>query len=299
MSDGVKMSNNLLDEVKEFLKNARLTNYEIKIYMTLLQTNNLNARDLSRKSGVPVGRIYDVLFELQEKGLIEIQDSRPKIYKAVSPNLAFRNVIYHLNNQTKREISFLTDQAKDLEFKLQDFKSSSGDSSRTFWSTTFGARDSLELYAKKFRELQDELLMTGFINENTIKVIPYARNFYAELLRAVERGIETKFLWSFEFDGRPLNDGLIKRNLTLYDELIKKFKELFNISSKMKGLEMKYMHKKIPTYYDVFDSKRVIIKLQNPMDSSRIYACMNVLDPELATELRKKYLALWQFEASY
>lgn len=65
----------------------------------------------------------------------------------------------------------------------------------------------------------------------------------------------------------------------------------------MDGLEMKLIHKKIPTYYDIFDKKRIMIKLQNPLNPFRIFASLNILDPNLAKELKKKFLSIWLFES--
>ena len=88
----------LYDELKEFLRNANLSTYEIRAYTSLLPSNNLTARELSKKSGVPSGRIYEILEELREKGLIEVSESRPKIFRAISPNLGFNNLISHISN---------------------------------------------------------------------------------------------------------------------------------------------------------------------------------------------------------
>jgi len=139
--------------------------------------------------------------------------------------------------------------------------------------------------------------MTGFINENTLKIIHLAKNFYEGILEAVDRGVRVKYLWSFEFDRRSISSEQKHRNKSLFEDVILKIEELFGLTPKMKGLDMKFVHKKIPTYYDIFDKKRVMIKLQDPSDPARIFACMNILDPNLAKELLNKYYTLWTFEA--
>ncbi|MHA2431593.1 MAG: hypothetical protein ACXACC_11280 [Promethearchaeota archaeon] len=40
------MSEELIKEVKEFLRNSNLSNYEINTYITLLNSNNLTAREI-------------------------------------------------------------------------------------------------------------------------------------------------------------------------------------------------------------------------------------------------------------
>lgn len=287
-----------MDELKEFLKNVKLSNYEIKAYLTLLHSNNMEANEISKKSRVPVGRIYEILEDLKEKGMIEIQESRPKIYRIIPPNQALNNLISHLDDESHRKITNLSDQAKILESKLH--KSNfmvKQDSSRIFWSTAFGWKSVFDLYLKKFSELQEELLMTGFIDKNTIKIIHFAEPFFNGIKNVLDRGIPVKYLWSFEYDQRPLSNDIKSKNETLYFNLMKKIKDLYIISSDL-NVEMKFIHNKIPTYFDIFDKKRVIIKLQDPTNPPRIYSAINVLDQNLATELRNKFFELWLFAAN-
>jgi hypothetical protein len=108
-----------------------------------------------------------------------------------------------------------------------------------------------------------------------------------------------KYLWSFEFDETPLPSDQKLRNLELFEELSKKMSDLFSLSLDINGFEMRFIHKKVPTYFDIFDNKRILMKLQNPIKPWQIFACMNVLDPKLAIELRDKFFQLWEIEANY
>lgn len=292
------MSNEIILELKNFLRSANLSNYEINTYITLLKSNNLTARKLSEKSNVPTGRIYEILDVLKDKGMIEIQDSRPKIYRAITFNEASHNIISIIQSNQQRKISFLIDQAKQLESKVNDLDLFiQKKSPKIFWSTAYGWRSIFDLYIKRFKSLKKNLLMTGFLNENTLKVIPQAKNFYNGILMAINRGIKVKYLWSFEFDARILSDEQKHNNEMLFSKLTKKLKDLFNLSSKIEGFELRFIQKRIPTYYDIFDNKRVLIKLQNPLKPWQIFACINVLDPVLANELTEKYENMWIFEA--
>ncbi len=292
------MTNIIKDELKEFLKNSHLSNYEINVYLVLLQSNELTARELSKRSRVPTGRIYEVLEVLNDYGMIEIQDSRPKKYRAISFNQAFENLISKMEKENQRKISFLHNQAKELESKIYNSNIYiKRESSKIFWSTAFGAENMLSLYTKKFNTLKDNLLMTGFLNDNTVKVLPFAKNFYKGILNALNRGVQVKYLWSFEYDERTLSNEQKIKNRILFEKLIKSLNDLFGLSPKIDGFEMKFIYKRIPTYYDIFDNSRVLSKLQNPLNPTQIFACMNVLDPILAEELAKKYNNIWLFEA--
>ncbi|MFX0141098.1 MAG: TrmB family transcriptional regulator, partial [Candidatus Hodarchaeota archaeon] len=82
------MSDNLMVNLIELLKSANLTTYEINAFITLLKSNSITARKISNKSKVPTGRIYEILEELKNKGMIEILESRPKKFRSLSLNKA-------------------------------------------------------------------------------------------------------------------------------------------------------------------------------------------------------------------
>jgi len=292
------MSNNVKEEIYIFLKNAKLSSYEINTFITLLYSKELTAKEISERARVPTGRIYEILEGLHDIGMIEIHDSRPKVYRSLPFNTAFENLISYKENERKKESAFLTNQAQALESKLYNSDLYiKKEPSKVFWSTAFGVNSIFSLYVRHANELKKELLITGFLNENTLKIIRFAKDYYEVIYKAVQRGVKVKYLWSFDHDERALSTDEKSRCETLYNELIETLEKYFNISLKMKGFEMKYIYKRFPTYYDIFDNQRVLIKLQNPLQISRIFACMNVLDTTLAEALREKFLNTWLLEA--
>ncbi|MFX0071052.1 MAG: TrmB family transcriptional regulator [Candidatus Hermodarchaeota archaeon] len=292
------MSEDLITELKEFLKSLKISTYEVNSYISLLPTKNLTAREISKESGVPSGRIYEVLEDLKEKGMIRIDDSRPKRYSPISPNLALHNLINHLKDENQKQISLLINKAKKLETQL--YKSNLvgiKESSRIFWSTALGYYAIESLYLRCFRELEEELLLTIYLNRKTVKRIQFLKRISEELFKALKRGVNVKFLFSFDFGDFSYSDSNEIGKKELYLSVVNKLEELYGLSEEIDGFEMKYTLLRNPTYYDIFDKKRIILKLQNPLNPSDIFACLNVLDPKLAKELRKKYLNLWLFES--
>ena len=73
--------------MKETLKKLGLTDYEIKVYITLMEYGSLTGREISIKSGVPQGRTYDILSKLEEIGLVSILPRKPKIFRAKNQKL--------------------------------------------------------------------------------------------------------------------------------------------------------------------------------------------------------------------
>jgi len=73
--------------VKESLKAIGFSDYEILIYLTLISESSMNAKKLSKVSGVPYSRIYNILNLLLKKKMWITKDenSRPSNFSAVSP----------------------------------------------------------------------------------------------------------------------------------------------------------------------------------------------------------------------
>ncbi len=291
------MAVEIIEDLRAFLKNARLSTYEINALIVLLRSNDLAAKEICVKANIPTGRIYEILEELREKGMIEIQDSRPKRYRALIFNAACNNLITHKIDESKRETNYLINQAKNLEFRIEQANIFKTDTSKIFFSTAFGYESIFSLYQKHSNEIKEELLMTGFIDDNTLKIVRHAGVLYNMIYKVVERGIRVKYLWSFDYDNRPLSEDQKLQCQNLFNGLKKKLRDLFNLPSDTKGFQMKCIYKKFPSYYDVFDKKRVILKLQDPLTPSRIYACINILDMSLAEELRKRFYQSWELDA--
>jgi len=292
------MSQELNDDFKILLKKAKLSSYEINAYLTLLKSSNFTARELSKQSNIPTGRIYEVLDELNNKGMVEIIDKRPKIYSALSINQAINNLISYLDNIHKRKTEIISNEAKVLEAKLYDSDVFiKKEPSKIFWSTAYGAQSIISMYLRYARELKEELLLNDFINNYTLKVLPYGKDLFETIEEVLKRGVKVKLLWSFEHEERSLSETEKEEDFNLYKKVSFKLGEMFNLKSKFNGFKMKYVFKRIPTSFDIFDGKRIIFKIQDPLRPSRIFSCMNVLDPILANQLREKYLNVWTFEA--
>jgi sugar-specific transcriptional regulator TrmB len=73
------------------LNRAGLSNYEARVYLSLLGEGRTTASKLIRKSGVPQPRVYQALGVLVEHGFAELilVDAKSKTYEAVAPSVAF------------------------------------------------------------------------------------------------------------------------------------------------------------------------------------------------------------------
>ena len=72
--------------MKEILKKLGLTNNEVEIYITLLNSGELSVNEIGSKSGLHRQVCYDALDRLLEKGFVSfITKSNKKFFKALNP----------------------------------------------------------------------------------------------------------------------------------------------------------------------------------------------------------------------
>ena len=96
------MTSTLSEKSFRAIKEMGLTDYEAKVYVTLVKNGPMTANSASISSEVPYSRIYDVLQRLEQKGWIEIRTGeRPKYYKAKAPSEVVRVVKIDYENKLK------------------------------------------------------------------------------------------------------------------------------------------------------------------------------------------------------
>ncbi|MEJ2314439.1 MAG: helix-turn-helix domain-containing protein [Nitrospirota bacterium] len=69
--------NNLVHHLRE----AGLTEYEARAYITLVRENPLTAYEIARRSGIPTSKVYGVVSRLAERGVLSVRgEGRARSY---------------------------------------------------------------------------------------------------------------------------------------------------------------------------------------------------------------------------
>ncbi|NJE42948.1 HTH-type sugar sensing transcriptional regulator TrmBL1 [Thermococcus sp. GR6] len=80
------------EEIIEKLQKLGLTKYESLAYITLLKLGPSKATDITRESGIPHTRVYDVLSSLHRKGFVDVMHGAPRLYKPVNPEVVLEKI---------------------------------------------------------------------------------------------------------------------------------------------------------------------------------------------------------------
>ncbi|MCU4739844.1 TrmB family transcriptional regulator [Halobacteria archaeon AArc-m2/3/4] len=100
------MSTDQTDAVEAF-EGLGLTSYEAKVFIALQQLGSGTARDVARVVDVPRSQVYSVAESLEERGLLEVQQSSPIRYRPVSVDEARETLRERFENEQERAFEYV------------------------------------------------------------------------------------------------------------------------------------------------------------------------------------------------
>lgn len=92
----------IAEKTRRALEDLGLTAYEIKACVSLIDFGLMTAAEISKQSGVPYSKIYDVLNSLESKGWIQADRSRPSRFYPKSPSTAIETMRLKLETERRR-----------------------------------------------------------------------------------------------------------------------------------------------------------------------------------------------------
>lgn len=95
-----------------------LSSYEEKVVRTLLVTGPATAATLSESSGVPTGRIYDVLNGLDARGLVRTQSTEPTRYVPADPEATVGRLLAERWHELEQEWARYCEVASEVRSNL-------------------------------------------------------------------------------------------------------------------------------------------------------------------------------------
>jgi len=124
-----------------------LTEYEAKVYATLVKTGSRTAGELSFLSGVPRTKLYGSVRGLERKGLVRILRHKPETITAASPN----EVLFPLAEKLIKEAEESLEQIQNLALAYESMKLIS--SRRMFSKTELSTLEGRQTISENVRRL--------------------------------------------------------------------------------------------------------------------------------------------------
>jgi sugar-specific transcriptional regulator TrmB len=258
------------------LRDLGLSEYEARAYRSLLETGPTTAKELSRVSDVPMGRIYDVLNTIEQHNLVRSQSaSRPKKYVAVEPATALDRLL----DDKKRELSERADQYETIVEQLAGELETADPVEETFWTAAVGPEEATDLLVERISAADDRLVMVlsthagQFFDFDEIGTI-----VLDELTVAMERGVEIQLLMRPDLvPALPKSIGERYRNSLIEHEL-------FSVRTS----------ENVSGSFTLVDESEVVIEVPHPLRTDEIFAMIDFKDREFAESVRTEFDPRWR-----
>lgn len=169
-------------ELLNALSEIGLTQYEAKVYNTLVTEGVSTAKDISNICGIPYGKIYEIINALTSKGYVITLPTKPMKYRALHPQKVIGLVKEHNERKIQTAEKVISAELNSVFEKNREFVESKG----LFW--VINGRSAI---AKKTEELFDKAkkhiyIFTSELGLNRLK-------YYSEVLRELSKnGVEIR-----------------------------------------------------------------------------------------------------------
>lgn len=145
-----------------YLRELGLSEYQSKVYASLLKLRTSTAKEIASEANVPQSRIYDVLDDLETMGFVNVQPGRPKKYGPIDPESAINQYKHHKEQQYEHRLTKIENTGEEFIDKyskeLAEYNRTDGDEIDIGWTHSDRLRV-LEQLSDLCWDAESEILM--------------------------------------------------------------------------------------------------------------------------------------------
>lgn len=256
------------------LRDLGLSEYESRAYRSLLDTGPTTAKELSRTSDVPMGRIYDVLNSLETQDLVRSQTaSRPKKYVAVEPETALDRLLENKEQELEAQLSQFESIASELEEQLE----ATEPVDEQFWTAALGAEETIDLLVERLAAADERVVFVAATPTSRFDVDAVGQRIADELEEALERGVAISLL-----EHPQVVETLPEAVGERYREHLQDYDDF----------EVRVVED-IASTFVVVDHVEICIEVPHPLDRTEAFALINLKDAEFAAAVEESFEQRW------
>ena len=258
------------------LRDLGLSEYEARAYRALLNTGPTTAKDLSRVSDVPMGRIYDVLNSLETHNLVRSQSaSRPKKYVAVEPSTALDRLLDDKLDELNTKADQYEEIVEDLSTELDAVEPPIEEG---FWTAAVGPDDSLELLIERLDAAERRIVMVAGRVSPTFDIGNVGETVTKHIEKALSRDVEVSVL---------LSPDLVN---TLPESVGQRYADTLSDHPKFSVRTTP----ELDGTFNLIDDLEVCIEVANPLSPGEAFAMIDLKDPEFAANVNGQFSSRWE-----
>jgi len=244
-----------------------LSSYEEGAYRALLSLGAATARRVSERSGVPNGRVYDVLNGLEARELVRSTETEPTTYVAVDPETAVERLLA----ERRRELDARAERYEALAADVGSELAARPPTESRFWSAGLGDETAVSLCGEVFEDGTDVV--------RSAMADPYAAAPWERYEPEIDPYLETVD----EASARCLVDAaMLEGAPPAAWEYVDAAEDCdFRATTDLR------------VTFDLVDRERVCLHVPHPLDAGERLGVVDLRDDELADRLAAWFDELW------
>lgn len=257
------------------LRDLGLSEYEARAYQSLLQTGPTTAKELSRTSDVPMGRIYDVLNALEAQNLVRSQSaSRPKKYAPVEPEKALERLLDNKRSELESELDRYEEIAASLEERLE----SAAPVDEPFWTAALGPEEAVDLLVERLDAADNRIIFVAATPTSQFELDVVGERIADALEEALDRGVHVTTLL----------------HPTVVETLPESVRERYSAYLlQERDFEVR-ANSEVYSTFTLLDQTEVCIEVPHPLNPQKAFALINLKDTEFATNVEDEFDPQWE-----
>ncbi len=271
-------------DIERLFEELGLSLYQAKVLTALIQCGESKASDISQLSGVPRAKVYSVLDQLVDMGLVDKKPGRPIRYRAKTPEEIVERLKYNIEMEYRKRLRRIEEVGDDLIKILRELYKPLETKSRELIKVIKvgepSERETRLMYLEARREID--------IISKVFEYYPKVKN---ELISAVNRGVNVKILLlGTEF--------LDERSKRVQEEIVDLLKE------DLKDVEIKFSKTILPLRGAIIDpsydytSGKAIFVVEDPRTPLYLRDAAVTENPSLVAGMKKYFDLIWKYESA-
>jgi sugar-specific transcriptional regulator TrmB len=282
-------------EISDTLRNLRLSSYETKCYLSLLQKNTLTVPEISKLADIPRSSAYDALEKLLSRGMCTAKPGRTKKYAACAPASFEERILEVADEATQLELEKLTSLREEILERNEGTKNDIRAVLRELQTAYEKSReqsnplDYIEIIKDPYQIHRRFIELIGAVQENLVGFTkpPWTvqRKKYDEQVNpqseAVRRGVRIRTIYQMPTDEDEKN-------------------WLFRIAddTAKEGMEVRVLER-LPMKLMIFDWRIVLFSLEDPVSRHPSLTSAVIEHHALAQSLKILFDTLWERAEDY
>ncbi len=168
----------------ESLRDLGLTEYEAKVYTALVKIRSGTASDIHLVSGIPRSAVYGALNRLEERGIVEIQSSKPMRYRAVPPETALEKLKDYFVCESENALISLKEIYQTQKIEARE---------EAIW-TISGVKNVSDKIIEMIRGAQTDIIFAASYPSfhEIAKTYPIFENIKGEIINKIGEGVTVR-----------------------------------------------------------------------------------------------------------